>query len=157
MKVWATLEIISYIRSYKLKITWGSKFVQMSTFADALSSDGKYPKICVDNKQVVTTDHLLEQSRYGGEQISISDVTPASGQTFFLLARAFKLIMVSRSVLSSQLILRGGARHGPARCQWQWGILVSHCSRLTLCITINLPGTPSISSLPREKRKREVW
>lgn len=52
----------------------------MSTFADALSSDGKYPKICVDNKQVVTTDHLLEQSRGGGEQISISDVTPASGQ-----------------------------------------------------------------------------
>ena len=48
----------------------------MSTFADA-TYDGKYSKICVDSKQLVTADQLLEQSRYGWGKILISDVTPA--------------------------------------------------------------------------------
>ena len=61
-KVWDTEIILKiYVASYKLSITWSSKFVEMSTFADADALMANIPRFV--QITLVTTDHLLEQSR----------------------------------------------------------------------------------------------
>ena len=61
-KDWDTEIILKiYVASYKLSITWSSKFVEMSTFADADALMANIPRFV--QITLVTTDHLLEPSR----------------------------------------------------------------------------------------------